>query len=1155
MTASPVFHHATTPLGTRTTVIAASAGTGKTFTLAALVVRLVAELGVPIQRLLLTTYTVAATAELRDRIRRRLIQTLEAVHRGSPGDDPFLAELLPLLPVEARVRLEEAIRDFDEANISTIHGFCQSALRELAFEAGESFQTELTADAESVFRDVAEDYWRKFIYAAPPLVAAIVAAEKLLPSHLLPPLRALNGREKVRIIPAADELAALQSDLLATLEEFRAQWPAWRDELQQLLVAGNQWGNKHYKAADLQVHLDQLECASRGEATCVELLSACKTFCHLTSEELAAGTHKRKQGQPISHAFIALCDRFSTTRERFRGALLSHFFAWSREELRRVKEERGILLFDDLLMRLHAALNGAGGTAVITRLRARFEAVLVDEFQDTDPVQAEIFLRVFNTEQHRLFLIGDPKQAIYAFRGADLYAYLGAVAQAEREYTLQENQRSAQAMVEAVNVLFQRVPEPFLDHRIRFEPVAAAGRADKEPLLSEGRARPPFHFWHWDSDERIAANRARDELPAMMAAEMTRFLRSGATIGGRAVVPGDCAVLCGNNREAREIAAALSVQGIPSVVLSNANVFHSEQAAEMRTMLAALAEPGREGLLRAALATLSLGSDMGELLRMKEEAPRWEIIRQRWLGHHQRWLELGFIRMFREFLRTEQIRPRLLAMRNGDRHLTNLEHLAELLHQASEQRHLGPLALITWLDEQMRPQPPTEETEVRLDRDDSAVRVITIHKSKGLEFPVVFCPFLWGNIALRKEGPWSFHEADGTLVYDMSAEPNPEHRTRAEDEELAERARLLYVALTRAKYECHVVWGPFGHGNTRGRQPELSALFRLLEPASEILSLQQLAAHAATIPPARLRTTLEELRHRFPDYFETHALFAAPAAPFQPEERENPVRGPKAFAGKIDRTWRSISYTALTRLHDHADAPETEVPTDAPPALIEGIHAFPRGLRAGICLHHVLEHVDFTAESFTEFLTERLRHHGMSTPENVAAVEKMLGAIKAVLPPEALARNSSLRELEFHLPARLLTPSDLAELAGGPLVFDPQQGVLRGVMDVVFEKAGRYHVLDWKSNWLGRTSEAYTPEAMEAEMQRYRYSLQRQIYLFALHRFLALRIPGYSPEVHLGGTLYVFVRGIDPSRPQLGLHTAPPDMDGLRKLGTLFTSA
>lgn len=1145
---SPIFQHANTSLDPGITVIAASAGTGKTFTLAALVTRLVAELGIPIRRLLLTTYTVAATAELRDRIRARLIQANDAIRSGTTNDE-FLAALIPGLPSEATDRLDAAIRDFDEASIHTIHGFCQRALKELAFETGAPFAPELLADTTALYNEVAEDYWRQHIYPAPALVAASLASTELSPEVLRKQLRSVSGQDAI-IIPDASEYDKARAALLDTHQEFCRKWPGWCDSAKERFIDGNDWGNKNYYKDDLKVRLEALARAAAESATAVEFLNACSAYSHLTSKAVWGGTNKRKKKEPIEHPLLELCDRFARASVELHDATLSHFLAWARIELEKKKAERGILLFDDLLVRLHESLKANGTTG--TQLGSRYDAVLVDEFQDTDPVQAQIFLEVFGTEQHRLMLIGDPKQAIYAFRGADLFAYLSAVDRASRHFTLKQNQRSTTTMVAAVNHLFDRPATPFLDKRIPFEPVDAAGRANKSPLRIEEKTRPPFHFWLWEGDERIPTTVALRKLPELTAQSVAHFLASGATIGGNPAKPGDCAVLCRSNTQARDVATELSRAGIPAVVLSDANVFASEEAVEFRLLLASLSDPNREALLRSALTIPALGHTMATLLAMDADPAKWDEIRLRWHSHYECWRDRDFIRMFRQFLRQEGVRPRLLAYPDGERRLTNLQHLAELAHIAAETQHLGTSGVLHWLDQEMESKAGNPETELRLDRDDSAVRVITVHKSKGLEYPVVFCPYLWTNSELRKNGPIRFHDDQGRMTVDLRANRDPANEARAQEEQFAEDIRLLYVALTRARHECHVVWGAFGNGRKKDKEPEVSALLHLLEPVKGTATFGALAASAEAIPPARFAGNIAALCEHSPTLFACHTLPPPETTLPEPVESTPMEIAARPISRKIDHTWKAMSYSGL-----HAgieDAIQERRAVD--PSTLRGIHAFPRGIQAGSCLHDVLQHVEFAedAKDVPEFLERKLRQHAMFSAENVAALESMIGEIRAALPANAVTRGTSLRELEFHLPAGLLTPAVLEEYAGGSLKFDEQRGILTGIIDLVYEHDGQFHIVDWKSNWLGATADAYTPAAMATAMQRHRYGLQRQIYLFALHRQLQLRVPSYDPGIHLGGASYVFLRGLDRTKPGQGIVHVVPEPSTLSRMERLFPS-
>jgi exodeoxyribonuclease V beta subunit len=429
-----------------------------------------------------------------------------------------------------------------------------------------------------------------------------------------------------------------------------------------------------------------------------------------------------------------------------------------------------------------------------------------------------------------------------------------------------------------------------------------------------------------------------------------------------------------------------------------------------------------------------------------------------------------------------------------------------------------------------------------------------VHKSKGLEWPVVFCPFLWVKANVRDSLHTFYHDDSDRPVIDLGTPHRDDARRTAGHEQLAEHLRLLYVALTRARHECHVVWGRF-------RECENSALMWLLEPPSgaEPTGPEAIVAHAQGFDSTHLRATLEDLARKHPQSFSVQPLFrpeqllspppsSAPAAP---------VLAPRVFSGRINASWRISSFSSLTASaeleHDRDDDDRPRVDL----AGLRGIHAFTRGAKAGVCLHEIFEELDFTDDdAIAPLVVQKLRAHDLFTIESAAAVidcvRRTLAAPLAGTELRSIPKNRTLRELEFHLPVSLLTPQELAEFAGAGLRFEPQRGILKGFIDLIFEHEGRFHIVDWKSNWLGATHEDYTPAGMAAEMARKVYALQWKLYQVALHRFLALRQPGYSPARHLGGAHYFFLRGLTPGRPELGLVSTEPDLASLARLERLF---
>jgi len=1157
----PRFDLDETPLAPGTTLIEASAGTGKTYTIAGLFVRFVVEHDLAVSEILVTTYTKPATAELRDRIRRRLGQALEAFETAS--DDPFLAALVQRQsdPGLARTRLARALRNFDEAAIYTIHGFCQRMLQDRAFESALPFTAELLTEQTPILREVAEDFWRLQLYQRDPVLTALALLSKVSTGGLVRRLGEVANKPLLVIEPEPGRLAELQAEISALFAELRALWPLERTAITRLFTTDNGWASgatQQGKPDKMQPALDALDTIV-GDAGAP--LSAFAELGKLTQSKMEKAT-KKSQAVPRQRIF-ELCECFDPRRVEYALALQVEFLAWARGELVRRKQRRNVLSFDDLLTRLHDALNSPGGDHLASLIRQRFRAAMIDEFQDTDAIQETSFRRIFASGAGWLYLIGDPKQAIYAFRGADVFTYLAAADRAREAFTLDTNFRSESALVTAVNSIFERTANVFAIEGIHFRPAQAAGRQDETPLTIGGQRVPPFQVWWWNESDPIKAGTANERLPRATAAQIARRLAGEVKIDGRSVEPRDFAVLVATHAQAGAVQTALGEFGIPAVLHSSANVFESTEANDLQAILAAVAEPARDGLIRAALATPILGSDAAQIEALSRDERGWENTLLRFQQHRETWAQQGFIQMFREVLQSEHVRPRLLALLDGERRLTNLLHLSELLHQAATTQRLGIASLLKWLgDQRADGAPKSEERELRLESDADAVQVVTMHKSKGLEYNIVFCPFSWGKASLRNGESVVYHDPahDDRLTLDLGSADLDAHATLAARERLAEQVRLLYVTLTRARHQCHFVWGRF---NTH----EASAAAWVLHPppATEADPWAAFAAHAEQLAPEQMRRELAALEAAAPEAIAVHDLPDEDAPRFAVPRATDAALVPRHFTGRIARDWRIASFTSWTTARE-AEQPDFDriAGPPVPEVAATGIHAFPRGAKVGVCLHELFEELDFQNPASIEPLVARkLAGFGLDTPDQRAAVTDNVrrvlalpladGLTLAQIPPAA-----RLNELEFYFPFSRLEASALAAHFGplptgiGRVEFDPQRGFVKGFIDLIFEHHGRFYLLDWKSNWLGPDTAAYHPEAVRAEMVRHHYVLQYHLYIVALHRYLAQRLADYDYERHFGGVFYLFLRGIDPGQPTLGVHRDRPAAEFIEELSALF---
>lgn len=1058
-------------------LIEASAGSGKTFAITTLVLRAIVEQGLEPSRILVVTFTNAATAELRGRLRERLQRAwLALAAPDAAAGDPDLAAYVrrrsDLGQAAAdRQRLRAALDGFDEAAVFTIHGFCQRVLRELAFESGAAFDVDLLGDPRPLVLEAVQDFWSRRLYDAPD---AVVAA---LPAHGVTP----------------DALAAIAAAFLQHRE--------------------------------LQVEPPPAAPAEDGEAV----------------------RFARALVREVGPAVL--------------GALTARKAAFNAQD------------FDDLLHQVDAALGGPQGDHLAAALRARYPLALIDEFQDTDPVQYRIFQRLYaGAAGAALFVIGDPKQAIYAFRGADVFAYLNAQHGADAAHTLPTNWRSAPLLVDAVNTLFGVAADAFVLDDLRFRAAQAAPRnADRQAGAAAG---PPLRilFAPRPAPRARPHNRTVDAahwLPRAVADQIVARLDGSLLLDGRPAEPGDVAVLCRTNNQLHLMHAALRAAGLPSVVLGDASVFAAPEALHLERVLRALAEPTDANAVRVALATPLLGVDGAGLAALADDEARWE----RWVEGFQfwaeRWRSAGFTAAVRGLLDEQGVAPRLLAQAGGERSLTNLFHLCELAQQAASDGRRGPHNMVEWLarlrtDEALRRELGSEAAQVRLESDARAVQLNTVHRSKGLEYPIVVLPFAWYGVT----GPHDlefprFHAgAPRRLHIDLGLPPADTSVAQASRELAAEDVRLLYVATTRAQQLCLVVWGAF---NKFGASALAHVLHR--HPRRDTAVPARTPAEIGALGDDALRADLS-------------ALAAASAGGIGVEDlppprdlrhvagrgRDEPLCAPPPVAPVLP-AWRIGSFTGLTAagegfgLRAEEGIDRDEQADDGSPSTGSGaglLAGFPRGRGPGTLVHRILELADFTAAdpaALRALVGRQLGVFGIGrewTEPLAAALRNVLATPLLAGAPLRLCdvpRSRRRDEMEFAYPVAAagaaLSAAGLARVfarAGETaalrayaehlrhLRFTALRGFLRGYIDCVFAHDGRWYVVDYKTNDLGSAPGAYAPPALAAEMVRHHYLLQAHLYVIAVHRYLSRRLPDYAYERHFGGALYLFVRGMTPAR-------------------------
>lgn len=1186
-------------------LIEASAGTGKTWTLAALVLRAVLGIGLPeplpLRRILVLSFTVAATQELRERIRRWLhdaaaafAEALAAPEASAtrcsnspslPGD-PWLATLLQAHPsLAARVRaqalLAAAADSIDDAAIHTLDAWCQKVLHEHALECGVAPDTQLLADESAWFDEAVADVWRQQVYPLPDALLPLVLARVKDPAALRKALGALPRLGDVVVAQARTglSLAQVMEAERAALATLKDGWPARIARMREWLDArlGRKDGpidGRKLRREWTQLWLDALQAwATQADSERPDLG---KTAPSRLRPEGMAEVFRPGQAEALPSEFsdfAALMDSLAAHRS-LAAVLLTQLAAAVQQRLAARKAELASAGFADLQARLAAALDPARGEPA-TRLRAALLArqplALIDEFQDSSPLQLAIAERLYgfgppdgSAAAPGLVLIGDPKQSIYRFRGADIHGYLRVrQAVAERRHSLAHNRRSTTALVASVNAAFARAEHHEAEGAFRFgrlpsevsgtpgpaalpfEPAQAVGRDDR--IEQGGVALPALQIAFDPIDHKVAESRWRlasacaVQVVAWLADEGTRL--HSASESPRRLRPADIAVLVRSAAEAQPLRQALAERGVPSVYLSEqTSVFASAEAAGVLALLRAVAEPRDLAALRRLLASAWVGHRLPQLAAWAQQDGWLEATVEQMLALQTTWRQRGVLAMVREAMHG-LASPSRWQRDDGERALTNSLHLAELL-QAAPVPPQAEAGLVRWLVQAIadagRPggTPPDEQVQ-RLASDADCVRIVTVHKSKGLQYRLVCLPFF----ALgRGKGPrpsMVVRASNGAQARQAVFGPDAEAAEQDQREDERESLRLLYVALTRAE---HGLW--LGVGLASRAPWSRSALGWLVSGAAELPADEIATALVLWIrdmPGARLLAPWPGAQ----------AGAEPPLQRWVDVQQPPPLAPPRLPRPRPAATWSVGSYSGFVRgletpaargwRDDEPAANHAAAPSEGAAAARAPWHRHPRGSAAGQRLHEELEwlsHEHFAPLRAPTAWRQRLEAH--MPVDEAADVVAWLGRVATTpLPPLGVALVGLQRcwpELEFWLPTEALDAQRLDRLCqehilpGQPRPELPARalrGLLMGFADLVWQHGGRFGVIDHKSNALGDDDSAYSDAALARAVLDHRYDVQGALYLLALHRLLRLRLgAAYRPAEQLHGALFLFLRGV-----------------------------
>jgi exodeoxyribonuclease V beta subunit len=1169
-------------------LIEASAGTGKTYTITGLYLRYILGMKTPgeqgqvlnVDQILVVTFTEAATQEIRERVRARIIDTRDAL-LGQATKDEFIDEILKQIKDkhEAFDLLDAAAKSMDEAAIFTIHGFCQRMLKQHAFESGLAFNLEFVLDDNEIIFESVKDFWRSFVYPLNAEKTKAVLGQFASPQALLQPVKALLNNTNAVVTPKIT---------LSEIWAAKEQYAELVVKLKQACIDSDFVGA--VSASDLsgsktpgrKNSLAALLAFIQGDSLQFEFGTNKYSFEIWSSEHLGNMANYKKNGKLFEHELITMFDEVAALNDFVKSglsiAILQEASAWLVDAIDKRKKQQSVITPDDLLTSLHKALNKKHGLQLAQKIAQLYPVAMIDEFQDTDPIQYGIFQKVYGGADKSdstdvdstISMIGDPKQAVYGFRGADIFTYIQAkqAITQSKQYTLSTNYRSSEALVSAVNTLFSKNDDSFIyNEQIPFIPVKAKGKKPEQQFRINGQAPSVLDIavFKDDAAESKSSASTKEVGQSCLATHfahriktlLERAQRGEALIGDNKVSTADICVLVRDRFEAQAIKESLNEVGLTSVYLSRDSVFSQDLSLHLLNLMSVLQGRYNESLLRGVLIGPLFCLNYSQVYALIENEKAWQTHLSFFSELKTTWFKQGVMAMLEKLLSRNQLIAKWRGLNyNLERLLTDFRHLGEIL----QQKHIeleGSRRLLNWFAQKVSQQ-DDKEAQVRLESDANLIKIVTMHTSKGLQYPLVFIPFATGY----RESKSTLYHKDGKLIYDLGQ--SEEAKNLAEKERLAEDLRLLYVALTRAEHYCALGMYNLKLGKTKQTGILSCALGHLLFSKQAIDSahawrelLQAFCVSSDDINYSEF--TEDDIEQQLDEYSTNHSRMLE-----QTSFSETPDLSTQSVNVSIETNWRATSFSALTyNSHSEQTAPgsadenhqndllASSAIEQKDKLLTPSPYSFPKGAKAGSCLHEIFEQIDFTQahlhlqnaedtpnNELSDAVKRCLEKYQIDLQWHTVTQQWIVDALACPLDSSGLSLNklapqNCLIEMEFNLPLDSIDAKQINHtlsthfgLDYSRLDFAQVTGLLKGFIDLIFCVEGKYFILDYKSNYLGSSPHDYHQDALEAAMSSHQYHLQYLIYTVALHRLLKLRIKNYDIEQHLGGVYYTFLRAM-----------------------------